>query len=298
MTPSTDKWQASTGGATDSMTDLAMVQFANSDVSITRLISGGNALRGYSHFSQEMDTEMSEYFTEENVVAYLHELEASGINTIVARGDYHILHWFELFRREGGRLHWIAQTASEMHDIFGNIRILAAAGAVGIYHHGSRTDQRWLEGRIDEVGDYLKCMRDCGVQVGLGTHTPEVIEYAEEKDWDVDFYMACFYNLNRKPRESKLVSGGSSVAPTKIFNADDPARMCKVISRTDKMCLAFKILAASRLCSTQNEVRAAFEFAFSNIKAADAIVVGMFPKHIDQISLNVGHAIAACRGHR
>lgn len=63
-------------GVTDSMTDLPMITFANSDVSITRLISGGNALRGYSHFSQEMDTEMSEYFTDENLVAYLHELEA------------------------------------------------------------------------------------------------------------------------------------------------------------------------------------------------------------------------------
>ena len=48
-------------------------------------------------------------------------------------------------------------------------------------------------------------MRDSGVQVGLGTHIPEVIVYAEEKGWDVDFYMACMYNLSRKPRESALV---------------------------------------------------------------------------------------------
>ena len=40
-------------------------------------------------------------------------------------------------------------------------------------------------------------MRECGVQVGLGSHIPEVIGYAEERGWDVDFYMTCFYNLSR-----------------------------------------------------------------------------------------------------
>lgn len=277
------------------MTNLPTVKFANSDVSITRLVSGGNPMCGYSHFSDAMDAEMTEYFTEDVAVGFLHSLQAAGINTLLARGDYHrILHYLELFRRQGGELHWIAQSASEMHDIFQNIRILAAAGTIGIYHHGSRTDRYWLEGDIDKVNDYLKCMRDCGVQVGLASHFPEVIEYAEEKDWDIDFYLTCFYNLNRKARESKLESGNPSSVPLEIFEPNDPARMCETIRRTDKMCLAFKILAAARLCSTQDDVRAAFEFALDNIKAKDAVVVGMFPKHTDQIHFNIAHTLAAC----
>jgi len=258
-------------------------------------LSGGNPLCGNSHFSPEMDAEMRQYFTDECVVAYLHRLQAAGINAIQARGDYHrVLHWMELFRRQGGRLHWIAQTASEMHDVFQNIRILAAAGVIGIYHHGSRTDQLWREGRIDEVRDYLKCMRDCGVQVGLGSHMPEAIEYAEEKGWDVDFYMTCFYNLSRQPRESALVSGDPTAAAEEVFEPDDPARMCETIRGTDRMCLAFKILAASRACATQDDVRGAFEFAFSNVKAKDAVVVGMFPRDADHIRLNIDHTMAAC----
>lgn len=70
--------------------------------------------------------------------------------------------------------------------------------------------------------------------------------------------------------------------------------MCQVIRQTEKTCLAFKILGASRLCSTQQEVAAAFQFAFSNIKPKDAVVVGMFPKHEDQIALNIRYAMAAC----
>jgi len=276
------------------MAELPRIKLGSSDVSVTRLISGGNPLCGNSHWSDEMDAAMREYFTPERVVAYLHALEAAGINTLQARGDYHrILHWIELFRREGGRLHWIAQPASEMSDVFENIRVLAAAGAAGVYYHGTRTDRFWLEGRIDQVGDYLKCIRDTGVQVGLGTHIPEVIEYAEEKGWDIDFYMACFYNINRKPRESALVSGGAP-ASREEFLASDPPRMCQVIRQTEKTCLAFKILAASRLCSTQEEVAAAFRFAFSHIKPTDAVVVGMFPRDVDQIAVNVEHAMGAC----
>lgn len=274
---------------------LPKVRFANSEILITRLISGGNPLCGSSHLSPEMNQEMIAYFTAERVVEYLHKLESSGINTIQARGDYHrILHWLELFRRENGTLHWIAQTASEMADVFSNIRVSAAAGAIGIYHHGTQTDKFWQEERIDDVLDYLKCMRDCGVQVGLGTHIPEVIEYAEENAWDVDFYVACFYNISRKPRESALVSNTLARSVEEEFLPDDPPRMCRVIRSTDKMCLAFKILAASRLCKTQEDVADAFRFAFENIKPKDAAVVGMFPKAVDQIRLNTQYTIEAC----
>jgi hypothetical protein len=276
------------------MNDLPKVKFANSEEYVTRLISGGNPLCGNSHFSPEMNESMTEYFTAEQVVKYLHSIENSGINTLQARGDYHrILYWLELFRREGGELKWIAQTASEMSDVFQNIKTIAAAGAIGIYHHGTQTDNFWHEGCIDKTNDYLKCMRDSGVQVGLGTHIPEVIEYAEEKGWDIDFYMTCLYNISRTPRESALVSTKTVDAASERFLEADPPRMYKVIRTTDKMCLAFKILAASRLCKTQETVAGAFQTAFDNIKDKDAVVVGMYPEHFDQIEANVEYTIQA-----
>jgi hypothetical protein len=260
---------------------------------ITRLIVGGNPFCGNSHYSEAMSREMIEYYTAERVVDVLTRCQAAGINTVQARGDYHrVLYWIELFRRQSGSLHWIAQTASEMHDVFQNIRILAAAGAQGIYHHGSRTDHFWQEGQIDRMNDYLKCMRDSGVQVGLGTHIPEVIVHAEEKSWDIDFYMACMYNISRKPRESALISGLQDFSGEQYL-AEDRTRMCEVVRQTPKTCLAFKILAASRNCDTQDDVRAAFDYAFGHIKAQDAVVVGMYPRHIDQVTLNVQHAVQA-----
>ncbi len=265
------------------------------EIEVTRLISGGNPLCGNSHFSPERNEAMRAYFTDGRVVEYLHRLEAAGINTLQARGDYHrVLHWVELFRREGGRLHWIAQTASEMHDVRQNIRILAAAGAVGIYHHGTQTDRWWQEGRIGRVEDFLKCIREAGVRVGLGTHIPEVIDHAESAGWDVDFYMACVYNLSRKQRQSALVDPAAAAEPEE-FLEEDPPRMYETVRRTPKQCLAFKILAAGRRCQTQDGVAAAFAEAFANIKPTDAVVAGMFPRDADHVALNVAHAATACR---
>ncbi len=275
------------------MYEIPKVKLGNSDIEVTRLISGGNPLCGNSHFTPDMSKDMREYFTAEEVVKYLHKLQASGIDTLQARGDFHrILYWRELFMREGGQLQFITQTASEMHDVFSNIRVIAATGAEGIYLHGTKVNNWWLDGEIDKAEDYLKCMRDCGVQVGIGSHIPEVFDYVEEKGWDVDFYMTCFYNLQRQKRESALVDPFNKGA-LEEFHEDDPPKMIRVIQQTDKMCLAFKILAASRRCQTQEDVRAAFEYAFANIKAKDAVVVGMFPKYEDQIRLNIEHTLHA-----
>ena len=275
------------------MFDIPRVKLGNSDIEMTRLISGGNPLCGNSHFSPEMSKDMRDYYTAEQVVKYFHDLQASGIDTLQARGDFHrILYWRELFMREGGQLQFITQTASEMHDVFSNIRVIAATGAQGIYLHGTKVNNWWLDGEIDKAEDYLKCMRDCGVQVGIGSHIPEVFDYVEDKGWDVDFYMTCFYNLHKQKRESMLVDPFNK-GTNEEFNADDPPKMIQVIQNTDRQCLAFKILAAGRQCRTQEDVRTAFEYAFANIKQKDAVVVGMFPKYEDQIRLNIEHTLHA-----
>ena len=62
--------------------------------------------------------------------------------------------------------------------------------------------------------------------------------------------------------------------------------MYKTIRDTRKTCLAFKILGATRRCADPSTVEEAFREAFANIKANDAIVVGMFPKYSDQVEEN------------
>jgi hypothetical protein len=51
------------------MNNLPAVKFANSDKMITRLVSGGNPLCGNSHFSEELNSDMSGFFTEKPIDA-------------------------------------------------------------------------------------------------------------------------------------------------------------------------------------------------------------------------------------
>ncbi|MBW7996518.1 MAG: hypothetical protein FVQ81_08140 [Candidatus Glassbacteria bacterium] len=268
---------------------LPTVQFGPHRV--TRLIVGGNPFVWNSHYSEDMNREMEQYFTPERIVETLIRCKGAGINTFQGRGDYHrIFHCLELMRRRGEDIQFIAQTASEMSDIHHNIKMIAAFGAQGIYFHGTETDKYWREGRIDYVRDYLKTMRDTGVQVGMAAHIPEIFDYVESKDWDLDFYMTPFYNLARNPRESAVVTGKFE---EEEFLPDDPPRICKFIQQTPRMCLAYKILACSRKADSQQEVADMFKWAFARIKPTDCVVVGMFPKYDDQPVLNVRYTIDA-----
>ena len=262
--------------------------------SVSRFIVGHNPPAGNSHVSDELNAAMREYFTTENVLALYRRAEELGVRTFMIRGDYHMLELVEQYRRGGGGMNFIGQTASEMHDIFANIRVMAAAGAAGIYHHGTQTDKFWREGRIDDARDYLKCMRDCGVAVGLGTHQPEIVEYAEAAGWDVDYYMCSFYNLSRVPRESAAVTGKTQY-DTETYPDADREAMCRVIRAVDKPVLAFKVLAARRKCGSPEEVAEAFRYAYAHIKPTDAVVVGLFPRDQDETALDLAHAEAACR---
>jgi hypothetical protein len=262
--------------------DLPTIRLGEHDVS--RLIIGGNPLSAISHFSAEMDRAMLEYYTMPNLQAALAACQAAGINTIQSRGDRHQMRMILEHRLGGGGMQWIAQTASEFADHAANIRQIAGFGPIAIYIHGTFVDNSWHEKRFDRVRDELKIIRDLGLPAGVGTHIPEVIEHCEAHGWETDFYMACMYNLARGYKSAPAVDRDAYAREK--FQPEDPPRMCRTVAATAKCCLAFKIMAASRNCTTPAATRAAFEFAFARIKPTDAVVVGMFPKDRDQIAEN------------
>ena len=250
---------------------------------VTRLIIGGNPFRGNSHLSKQLSEEMREYHTVENVVKTLLRAQECGINTMQSRGDEIIFDMVRAFREAGGTMHWIVQTASEKPDLFENIREIAALDPIAIYWHGSRTDNMWKEGKIDALLPYLKAIRDTGKRVGVASHSPQVLRYIEEKDWDVDFYMASFYNLSKIDRDSALVTGKAVPEP---FDDPDRGVMCEFIRNTTTPCIAYKVLAAGRKCGSEEALRAAFQYAYDNIKPCDMVDVGVFQKHSDQIGMD------------
>ena len=254
------------------------------DKDVTRLICGGNPISGISHFTNEMDWDMLRYYTMPRLQQLLDECWRQGINTFQTRGDRHTMRMYLEHRENGGRMQWIAQTASEFSDIYANIDQICDYEPIAIYHHGTDTDNSWHAGKIDRVADYLKAIHDRGLPAGIGTHIPEVVMYAEEHGWETDFYMTCFYDLARSYKSAPAVDRDAYAK--EAFPDDDPDRMTATMRQIAKPCLGFKIMAANRKCGTPESVRAAFEYAFANIKPTDAVVVGIFPKYSNQVEEN------------
>ena len=251
---------------------------------VSRLIVGGNPVSANSHLSGQMSREMLDYFTAANVKKLLRDCEQAGIDTWQSRGDRHIMRLLHEYRLEGGRIQWIAQTASEFADISRNIRDIAARRPLGIYHHGSQTDKFWAAGKIEQANEMLKVIRQTGAQVGLGTHIPEVIDYVESKAWDLDFYMTCVYNLSRTTEEAERVAGRK--VQGEFFWDPDREKMLARVRQTSKPCLIFKVYGASRKCGSPEQMLGALRLVFRYAKPSDSVVIGMFPKYQEQVREN------------
>jgi len=262
---------------------LPTVPFCGLEVS--KLICGGNPLSGHSHVDSRLDREMVDFYTMPRIQELWRECERLGINTIQTRGDKHMMRAYHEHRLAGGTLQWIAQTASEFTDSQANIRLIQSYGAAAVYVHGSNTDRHWQEGRIEDIRKILLQIKDIGLPAGLGTHIPEVIQHAEEKGWETDFYMGCFYNLSRKPKQQPGVD--PQAYKNERFLDEDPPRMVTTLRNCSKPCLGFKVLAAGRKCSDPEQVRRAFGFALRGLKSTDAIVVGVYQKKKNQLEENV-----------
>jgi hypothetical protein len=255
---------------------------------VSRLIVGGNPVSGTSHFSPKLDQEMRDYFTAANIKKMLADCESAGINTWQSRADHHIMRMLNEYRQEGGRIQWIAQSASEYADFRHNLAEMVPLKPIGVYHHGSMTDMFWSQGKIDDVYDRLKAVRQMGAQVGLGTHRPEVIDYVESKGWDLDFYMSCVYRIQGRTREeAEKVAGHKLEGNAGDFFWDaDREKMLERVRKTTKPCLIFKVYGAGRNCATTESKLAALQLAFRHAKSNDAVVIGMFPKYQEQVREN------------
>ncbi|MBN1936946.1 MAG: hypothetical protein JW934_19955 [Anaerolineae bacterium] len=251
---------------------------------LSRLILGANPINGGSHLSRFVNRQMKTYFTPQRVQELLWHCQESGINTWQSGPGGNLEAW-QAFRAAGGKMHYVS-LANHNADCPNLLAELTAAGVIGIAHHGEVTDVFWKEGQIDRVREYCRQIRDAGVMVGVSTHIPDVVDHIVSAGWDVDFFMCCVYERHRTREELKALLGEVPIPLKEVYLESDPPRMFKAMRQTDKPCLAFKILAAGRLCDHQEWVEQAFEETFRQIKPNDAAIVGMYPEYEDQVALN------------
>ena len=248
---------------------------------ISRLICGSNPLLGYSYMGSHTDRHMKEYFSAEKTVELLLNCEKAGITThqMSSRVDY-----IPLLRERDSKIKLICLN-SELEKIKETVGIVQP---IAVVHHGGVTDRLFAAGTPNLVHDYVKAVKDTGLLAGVSAHNPDVIKQIADEGWEVDFFMTCFYFLTR-PMDKEKPMPALPVGSYSFFR-DDPKVMTQVIRQVKQPCLGFKILGAGRLCSSQESVRAAFKFAFENIKPTDGVIVGMFPWYFDEIGANAQYA--------
>ena len=254
---------------------------------VTRLIIGGNPIYGHSHFNRILSQYQVAWHTPERVVDLLRQAEGQGINTWQNSYAARTLSDLDRYRETGGKMHWLCLGKPDWDEKPHLIDDAAKRKPIGIAPHGALAERLHRAGKLEVLTGLLKRIRDQGVLVGLSAHNPELIALAEEKSWDVDYYMCCLYYLTR-PRDEFAKLLGGNVPLGEIYLPEDPPRMFKVIQGSRRPCLAYKILAAGRRIDSPAQVRQSFETAYQNIKATDAVIVGMYQQLSDQVGENAG----------
>jgi hypothetical protein len=287
---------------------MPTVKFGKYDVS--RLIIGSNVVGGLSHLSQMIDVEIKAWNTPEHLLDSFKHAEELGINCMES-GQRHVPRYNA--ERNGKMLFAMRNQAPEDESIKPGraAKEMAKNGCIAIHHGGAGetgTDAWWRKGKLDRVREWCKAVRDAGVLVAITSHRPEVFDIIESQNWDVDYYMTCLYKYGRTPAEwEKSFAPNPGMAPVDLYHSregtsehyggemafvrGDPPEMYKIIKQTKKPCWVYKILASGRLCETPQYVESAFKECFSNIKSTDAVVVGMWDKHMDQWGINKEYVI-------
>jgi len=247
---------------------------------ISRLVAGSNPILGYSYSGQHADRHMKDYYTPERTVEFLQNCERAGITTHQFADPDRALPYLRPLRKDGSKMSFFC-----LHSEREKIKdAVAQTQPIAMVHHGGATDQLFADGKASQVHDYVKAAHDCGVLAGVSAHNPDCIKRVADEGWEVDFFMTCFYFLTRK-----MVKKDTEIPMLDFglpFFRDDPKAMTQVVRQVKQPCFGFKILGSGRLCSNQQTVRAAFRFAFENIKPTDGVIVGMFPWFFDEVGAN------------
>lgn len=248
------------------------------NLTISRLISGGNLISGWAHSRdlRYIPSLMRAYNTPERMLDTLATLERHGVNTLIADPRKNVMEVLARYWKErGGRLQWIAEGHPDLADWKTNIRQSIEFGAKAVYVQGVIGD-KWLNaGHADLLGECVQFIKSQGVPGGLGAHKLEVIMAAEKAGFGADFYVKTLHHANYWSRQRRPDDPDVVESQTDNYWDIDPDRTVRFMSEVEKPWIAFKVLAAGAI-----PPKSGFRYAFEN--GADFICVGMFDFQVEE----------------
>ena len=244
---------------------MSLQQVQIGKVRVSKLAIGGNPFSGFSHQGGQRDAAMRRYYTVARIKEALFKAEAAGINTFFGRTDNHVIRLMEEYWSEGGKIQWIAQTASEIDDPMRSIQRAADNGAKGCYLHGGQVDVYFRNGRTDILRQALDRMHKASLAGGFAAHAWEPHEWIRDHP-DPEFQLCCYYDPS--PRIDKPDHVPSD---EEKFDPAHRDRMAETIRTLKNTAVHYKVLAAGR-----TPAKEAFEYVAKVIRPQDVVLVGFY----------------------
>ena len=203
-------------------------------ISLPRMLIGTNWLLGWSHTGAAADIGIKEkYQKASDFYPVLHTYLEHGIDALMAPvSDHELLQSALKYAedKDGKKIHLIDTPVLNVDDTPEARRetekLIKQSAAVGsefcLVHHVS-TEQLINKNKreITRLPDYLKMIRDCGMNPGCSAHMPEVLLYCDLNGYDVETYIQIFNCMGF------MMQGEIENVARIIHNADHPVMTIK-----------------------------------------------------------------------
>lgn len=257
------------------------------NVTISRLIIGGNLIGGWAHSRDLMYASklFTSYNTEAKIMETLELAQECGINTIQidpsAWGT--VLKYNKSHSKPMQTVPCIAfhEDKTKMND---EIKLRVDQGASMIYSHGGMTDAYMMNGgKIDVIGRMVDLIKAQGVPAGVGGHSLNMPMACEKAKLNVDFYIKTLHmdrywsatpKATRKEYDWMEMHGDDHNANNDNMWCNNPEETIAFMETVTKPWIAFKVMAAGAI-----PPRMAFPHAFRG--GADFIIAGMFDFQVE-----------------
>ncbi|MEG1426145.1 MAG: hypothetical protein RSC76_00510 [Oscillospiraceae bacterium] len=234
-------------------------------LSVSRMIMGTNWLLGWSHTSPSADKMITDrYPTKESFLPMFEAYLSHGVDTVMGPLSQNaaIIPAIKYAEdRLGKEIIMIDTPQINVNDskearqeAEKQIKKSAADGCKICMIHQVMVEKimNQLDEKFDRIDDYTKMMRDNGLIPGLGTHSPETIQYCDQNNYDVETYIQLYNPMGFLMRHEV-----ETIAAT-IQNAKKPV-------------LTIKAMAAGRTTPYVG-----LTFVWNTIRPQDMVAVGAF----------------------
>jgi len=240
------------------------------DLTIGRLICGGNLIGGWAHSRDLLYASrlFKAYNTEEKIMDTLELCEEHGVNTIVTNPVSRDV--INRYRRErGGTIQWIVEGHPKRRDLTTDVTQSIDNGAAAVYIQGAIGDRMVKDKQVDLIGEVVEFVKESGVPAGVGAHALEVVVACEEAGIHPDFYVKTlhsgqYWSAKRPDQTADVISNRAD-----NYWSVTPEDTIAFMNTVEKPWIAFKVLAAGAI---RPEV--GLKYAFDG--GADFVCLGMF----------------------